>query len=137
MYDAREGRDEGSDALLDEKNRELARKVRNSGRRVARDAAVIPIPGSTVDQIATSVAANKKSLCTRSPMNLRRIILATEPLIHIRLVFFSKSEIGTHTAPRARTIMTVILVRGFMSRSLTIQIGSNPKVQSAHALRAV
>jgi hypothetical protein len=41
---------------LDEpKSLERERKLRNSGRKVAIAAAVIPIPGSTVLQMATSV----------------------------------------------------------------------------------
>lgn len=79
-YEARDGLDESSDVVLVLQSRDLARKFRKRGRRVARDAAVIPIPGSTVDQIATSVAANRKSFCTKPPINLSRIILAMEPL---------------------------------------------------------
>jgi hypothetical protein len=48
--------------LLELRTLELERKTWKRGRRQAIDDAVMPMPGSTVDQIDTSVFLNRKSL---------------------------------------------------------------------------
>jgi hypothetical protein len=47
--------------LLEFRSLERERKTWKRGRRQAIDDAVMPIPGSTVDQIDTSVFLNRKS----------------------------------------------------------------------------
>lgn len=65
------------------KNLELVKNVMNNGRSVAREAAVMPIPGSIVDQITTPVVEKRKSDWTRVEMYLRRMIEAIEPLMKV------------------------------------------------------
>ncbi len=47
--------------MLELKSLEREKKTTKSGRIVAIDEATMPMPGSTVDQIDTSVFAHKKS----------------------------------------------------------------------------
>ena len=47
--------------MLELKGLEREKKVTKSGRIVAIDDATMPVPGSTVDQMDTSVLAHKKS----------------------------------------------------------------------------
>jgi hypothetical protein len=67
--------------LLEPKSRERERNAWKRGRRQAIDEAVMPMPGSTVDQMATSVFLNRKSLPVPiSKMKGMRIMVAVEPL---------------------------------------------------------
>ncbi len=68
------------------KSLERERKLRNSGRKVAIAAAVIPIPGSTVLQMATSVVEYRKSSWASCLMYGMRTIVAVEPLFIVRNV---------------------------------------------------
>jgi hypothetical protein len=47
--------------VVDPKSLDREKKAMKSGRIVAMDDAVRPMPGSTVDQIETSVLAHRKS----------------------------------------------------------------------------
>lgn len=47
--------------VVDPKSLDREKKAMKSGRIVAIDDAVMPMPGSTVDQIETSVLAHRKS----------------------------------------------------------------------------
>ena len=67
--------------LVDPKSLDRERKARKSGRMVAMDDAVMPMPGSTVDQIETSVLAHRKSwVAVNLWINGNRTMLAVEPL---------------------------------------------------------
>jgi hypothetical protein len=67
--------------LFEPKSRERERNAWKRGRRQAIDEAVMPMPGSTVDQMDTSVFLNRKSLPVPiSEMNGMRIMVAVEPL---------------------------------------------------------
>lgn len=67
--------------LLEPRSRERDKKAWKRGRRQAIDEAVMPMPGSTVDQIDTSVFLNRKSwpepICQMKGM---RTMVAVEPL---------------------------------------------------------
>lgn len=67
--------------LLEPKSLERERNAWKRGRRQAMDDAVMPMPGSTVDQMDTSVFLNKKSspepICQ---MNGMRMMVAVDPL---------------------------------------------------------
>lgn len=90
------------------------RKERNKGRRVAIAAAVIPIPGSTVLQIATSVVEYRKSFWASWWMYGIRITVAADALRSCQQVLWQCGEGAAYTAPSARISATDTLVRGFL-----------------------
>ena len=64
------------------------RRLRKRGRSVAAAEAIIPIPVSAVDQIATPVVAYKKSAVSLRPLTYgKRTMVAVDPLRFVSLVF--------------------------------------------------
>lgn len=79
---------------------ERERKVRKRGRSVAIAAAVIPIPGSTVDQMATSVVEYRKSLLKLFESALPREVELWSPSNGTGAADFRGSRrVNTHEKP--------------------------------------
>ena len=90
------------------------KKVRNSGRNVAMEAAMIATPTSTLDQRARSTVAKRKSSdLVISCIALNLIKVAMLPMF-----------------ARHRSRKTDAFVRRFIFKPLTMKAGRMPKVQS-------